>query len=242
MKRLAFSVALVVVSFALAVACGSFSGDEPTVVADAQADRPVVQPGEDGGAEGGADGGADAPAPRPSTVGCSDGTREGFVDSEAGIAACQGAWKKPGVFPDAGQQCLRRAGNDGAVKNGVGCGAEDLCAFGWHVCRDAADVATHGGGATGEICQSVATNGGTFYATAQPSDGDVKCGTDGGPGLNDVFGCGDTLSGVNDCLPLNKSISITQTVPGFDVGLDDSQERKNVTKGQGIGGVLCCLN
>lgn len=225
-------------SLGLVVACASFSAEPPAVAADAEADRPVP-PG--GGADGGADAADDAEDPRAFAAGCSDGTREAFIDSGSGIAGCEGAWTIRGLRADAGAECARRSGNTSKnKKDGESCAAEDLCAFRWHVCRDKADVLTHGGDAPGEICESVASSGKTFYATAQPSDGNAVCGLDGGTGLNDVFGCGDMSLGATVCFPLNRVIGVSQGLAPFDLGSDDARERANVAKAQGLGGVLCC--
>ncbi len=63
------------------------------------------------------------------TVGCADGTREGFSDTGAfpAIAACAATWSAQSMqSPRTCQPC----------GNGLGaCAApEDACAFGWHLC------------------------------------------------------------------------------------------------------------
>ena len=222
-------------SLGLVVACASFSAEPPAVAADAEADRPVP-PGGDSGPDGGADAADDAEDPRAFAAGCSDGTREAFKNTDSGIAGCVGAWTIAGLLADADAGCARRSGNTSRnKKDGESCAAEDLCAFRWHVCRNSTDVITHGGAT--DICQNAAIDGGTFYATAQPSDGNATC---GGTGVNDVFGCGDTPFAANACVPLNKVIGLGQGVALFNLGLIDSQERAYVTKAAGPGGVLCC--
>lgn len=174
--------------------------------------------------------------------GCSDGTREAFPTATfPGIAACSGAWNVAGIFASGVPSCARASGNDGTNKSGAGCSAQDLCAAGWHVCLGAADVATHGGSANDGPCAPPVTSGTTFYATAHPSDGVASC-IAATQGFNDVFGCGDVGEPPSgDCAPLNKTSS-GAPLPFFALGSDDKQERKNVTKGQGPGGVLCCAD
>jgi len=84
----------------------------------------------------------------PLVVGCADGTREGFlaVATYPTIAACGGAWDKPGLDGAASApSCGRVAGNHSSNKVGANCHAADLCAAGWHVCRGPADLAARGG-------------------------------------------------------------------------------------------------
>jgi hypothetical protein len=76
------------------------------------------------------------------SVGCSDGTREYFVNMTTHplIAGCSGSWSLGGVKvsttqPSTNVTCGRLAGNNGILRNGTGCSASDLCADGWHICR-----------------------------------------------------------------------------------------------------------
>lgn len=237
MKRISIVVVLSGL-VATAIACTSFSSDPDPATDDggadaAQTDRsaPAVDANE-------RDAAPDRPID-PSTVGCSDGTVEDFIGSQ-NIAACEGAWGVPGLFAGAATTCQRLAGNNAKSPAGVDCSSQDLCAAGWHVCNDAADVANHQGGGAGP-CRSLMTNGFTFYATAQPSNGASTCSnvpTD----VNDVFGCGDTGSKpAGGCTPLNATIGTFTPVNGFTFGSDDtSRERENVRKTIGPGGVLCC--
>jgi hypothetical protein len=235
-------VLLVVVPVAAGAACTSFSSDDPPSEADG-GDARVLEEASigDGGVE------ADAPAEgsRPvSEAGCSDGTREAFRAAAAtAIAGCQGAWGIGGLLWDAGPRCGRGGGDQGTHVDGIGCAAEDLCADGWHVCRDGADVLARGGALPGEICLSIPKDSGvTFFATAQPSAGAAVCIADAGA-VNDVFGCGDIPSPINSCGPLNTVLSTfvpTTPLPDFDLGGDNDRERANVKKGPGPGGVLCC--
>ena len=237
MRRPLVAASAVLLSLCAAAACTSFSSSEPSA-ADAGDDRAVL-PKDDASAvsDAGPDG-HDASAV-VSTSGCADGTREGFLGSDAGIAACEGAWTVPGIFVDASAQCGRAAGNTGTASNGLGCGAADLCGVGWHVCRDRTDVLAHGGDVANDVCTSgLQTGGSTFYATAQPSAGGNVCVMDTTK-VDDVFGCGDTSSVVNGCAPLVTSIGTFAPVSGFAFGTG-ANERATVTKGPGNGGVLCC--
>ena len=246
MKWIAACVVGALIAAVAGVACGSFSGGEDSTPApDAASAIPL---GEAGGPDAASEGSADAESPdaevRARLVGCSDGTREGFVNSGGAIAACQGAWDQPGVLGDGKVQCSRRSGNDGTRTNGSGCGAEDLCAYTWHVCRDAQDVAASGGALTGEICTSLVTDGGTFYATAQAgSDAGLGvCVSTPNGGFNDVFGCGDIGKAPDNstCGILNAVIGQGSGLALFDLSASDTDERSNVTKLPGVGGVLCC--
>ncbi len=250
MKWIAVCVVGALIAAVAGVACGSFSGSEESTPAPdaASADGAVTPLGEAGGPDAASEGSADAGLPddaevRARLVGCSDGTREGFVNSGSAIAACQGAWDRPGVLGDRVAQCSRKGGNDGIRMNGTGCGAEDLCAFTWHVCRDAQDVGASGGALEGEICMSFVTDGGTFYATAQAgSDAGLGvCVSTLNGGFNDVFGCGDIGNppDSNACVTLNAVISQGKGLVGFNLS-SDTMERAVVTKLQGVGGVLCC--
>ncbi len=240
MKRLLL-VAIPSGLVAAAVACTSFSTDADSAAQDggpegALADTSVlVQP--DGPASDSAD-----DALRRAAIGCADGTLEGFKNSP-GIAACSGAWTVRGIFKGAPPTCARQGGGPSSVKpDGDGCSAVDLCASGWHVCNDAADVANHGGAAQGEVCEPTGPAGNTFYATAQASTGTAACAA-GSAGINDVFGCGDIdKPPAPDCAPLNAVISTFQLLQGFNLGADNDSERKNVTKTIGPGGVLCCVD
>jgi hypothetical protein len=66
----------------------------------------------------------------PNTVGCSDGTRDGFLGTTAfaRIAGCLGDWNEGSMrAPKTGMRC----GNSLATRCAV---PADLCAPGWHVC------------------------------------------------------------------------------------------------------------
>jgi hypothetical protein len=98
-------------------------------------------------------------------MGCSDNTREGYVDASKfpGLASCAGAWTIAGVnfhhpkpantlCPKISEDlihntlapaCERKAGNNNTNKSGSGCNVADMCAPGWHVCRGKDDVGVH---------------------------------------------------------------------------------------------------
>ena len=116
----------------------------------------------DAGAYRGEVGGAADLAPvigDPNTVGCSDGTREGFRDvaNWPDIAGCAGGWQRLGLLDLVARAplCNRVSGNDSSNPNGDGCSAADLCAGGWHGCVDGPDVASSS--PTG--CESVGSPG-----------------------------------------------------------------------------------
>ncbi|MDB4946964.1 MAG: Type fimbrial biosis protein PilY1 [Labilithrix sp.] len=218
-------------------ACSSFS---PAEAPDAGGSGDAASDSA-GDIEEAATDGPDASPDRSS--GCADGTREGFPDHPR-IAACQGAWDRPGILPEAAPRCERRAGNDGDAATGEGCGSQDLCAEGWHVCRNAAEVQTRGGTAKGPCALPAAPgDGGTlFYATAQASPRAALCDPDASAGYNDVFGCGDLgLRLGPTCSPLNTNITNDDHPPQFNAG-SATMERLNVTKKPGPGGVLCCVD
>jgi hypothetical protein len=77
------------------------------------------------------------PAGDPSVIGCADGHREAFLDSQRfpAIAGCLGAW--------SGRQSLRAAPTGQACGDELGpCAAPaDVCAPGWHVCGSSGAVA-----------------------------------------------------------------------------------------------------
>lgn len=178
-----------------------------------------------------------APAPVP-VPGCADGTREGFVSALdfPSIAGCSGSWDQPGLMPDAETHCERRAGNDGAQADGVGCGAEDLCEAGWHVCASADEV----GLMSASGCLGAAPSDGLFFATAQSGPGQAQCAD---VGNNDIFGCGSLGAEPPDCGPLDRfgHDLCSMLNDAWDCGVDGQAERIAVRKTEsGGGGVLCC--
>jgi hypothetical protein len=153
-----------------------------------------------------------------STIGCSDGTREGFLDTTMypDIAGCAGGWSIPGImgfnpgtapdcpsiatFDTLDPACGRQAGNSSANPNGTGCNVADLCAAGWHVCTSSADVMSHS--PTG--CDGAAPDStSVFFATRQSSTGCGVCatGTAIGPQCTPAScntGCAQTAAISND--------------------------------------------
>lgn len=191
--------------------------------------------------------GTDAP---PNPVGCSDGTAEALL-AESGLAACAGAWSIPGVVDDSGPACERAAGNDGRNPLGEGCAVADLCAAGWHVCRDAADVSAHGGDDACSSLQPPDPEGGDsfIYLTRQRGGGPdgQSCSPDGSDeAADDAWGCGTLGLEAVDCKPLDRHLSITDEGGGcgepYDCGIDPAAEGLHVTKREPAlgGGVLCC--
>ena len=190
------------------------------------------------------------PPVKPS-VGCADGTREGFVDQKAypQIAACAGAWDQPGITPDAVvPTCGRQGGNDGAKANGQGCAAPDLCADGWHICKTWQELAQKSPTGCADATPAGAAPKSLFFAIRQPSQNGSVCGDwNDGPNVNDLFGCGNlgtTLDATKKCGPLDRVIaSTTPNKCGFNEaepslgpwecvgpGKSDLFEGANVTK------------
>ena len=158
------------------------------------------------------------------------------------LAACDGAWNRPGVVFDP-PHCNRAAGNTGSNPVGDGCNVADLCALGWHVCVDQADVATRGGPAA---CGALAQASGVLYVTRER--GDPVSGACGPAisGNNNVYGCG-TLGGLIPlaaaCMPFDHWLRVVagECPAPWDCGTDPANEGQNVIKtGLPGGGVLCC--
>lgn len=93
-------------------------------------------------------------------IGCSDGSREGFVDTTKYpcIASCNAFWSVPGLF-DKQPTCNRQSGNGFPVISG--CSAADACAPGWHVCASIPEVSARLGHSGS--CSEAGTS---FYAAA----------------------------------------------------------------------------
>jgi hypothetical protein len=185
---------------------------------------------------------------QPNPLGCSDGTAEVLLSVD-GLTACAGAWTVPGVVVDSEPTCDRAAGNDGINRSGEGCSVSDLCAPGWHVCRDAGDVAVHGGEAACQRLTPPDPEGVPFiFLTRQRGSGDeATCSPDGSEDqADDAWGCGTLGLDAPDCRPLDRHLAILEDGGGcadpFDCGEDPLLEGQNITKRepeQG-GGVLCC--
>ncbi len=149
--------------------------------------------------------------PVPEIVGCSDGTREGFLDLIRfnNLAACGGAWQKPGIHHNV-PSCDRKSGNNGENAAGVGCNLEDLCAEGWHVCLGRGDVMTRSDYGCNGILDGVNQNEPVLFITRTSSTGSLNCDPDtvGIPlNMNDIFGCGNfgCFATGGDCDPLKLS-------------------------------------
>ncbi|HEU5055555.1 MAG TPA: hypothetical protein VFU21_03495 [Kofleriaceae bacterium] len=169
-------------------------------------------------------------------IGCADGEREGFADAAMfpRIAACAGGFAVPGLRTTIAPACERAAGDDGALPDGAGCNAADLCSAGWHVCVGAAEVGARTAG-------SCAAAGDGFFVTRQSGPGGALC----GDGANDLFGCGAVGQAVTDasCAPLDRfSFDLCSALPApWSCGADGAAEADAVVKpGADAGGVLCC--
>ena len=173
-------------------------------------------------------------------IGCADGEREAFLDpvTRPDIAGCSGAWSERGILDDVAPACAREGGDDGPRPMGSGCNIEDLCAFGWHVCEDPAEVAASSPtGCTGAL---EGTSGDLFFLQRQSGTGNREC--DGGQ--NDIFGCGNLGDMPKpSCRPLDAVATSTCSAlpPTWDCGASNFSEAAAVTKDGGAGGgVLCC--
>ncbi len=160
----------------------------------------------------------DTGPPGPKVIGCSDGTRGGFLDhiKFPRLAACQGAWTVKGAH-NTTAACKRASGNDGKNPKGTGCNVTDLCASGWHVCFGKVDVLSRNPTGCLNIMDGVKT-GPAFYLARTSSTGAFDCSQDstkfGGPGTSDdLFGCGNLgcqmvqgkcTTGSLNCDPLKK--------------------------------------
>jgi hypothetical protein len=157
--------------------------------------------------------------PMPPENGCSDGTREGFLDQVQypHIAGCAGGWAEPGVTPDEVKQtCGGKAGNDSSNPQGKGCSTPDLCAAGWHVCRGFEEVALKSPTGCAGSTPPDAKPKSLFFAMRQPSFNGSACeGWDklAQKAFNDVFGCGNLGTGLGPdkkCGPLDRVLASTQ--------------------------------
>lgn len=161
--------------------------------------------------------------------GCSDGTREGFLDGTAfpNIAGCSGTWLSPGLS-----------------------NAAYLCAYGWHIATGAADVAAHM--PSGKTCWDAWSGSEKrFFATLQSSNGNGYCNTFG---TNDIFGCGNygdppqvgscgmlNVFSSEDCSAIKYPYAgAPETWRCGGVG-DSSDELTTVVKFQTIGGGVICV-
>lgn len=186
-----------------------------------------------------ADAAPDAPA--VPDVACSDGTREGLVGFSS-IAACGGAWTVAGVVAaDQVPTCGRAAGNTGTNAAGTGCDAADLCAEGYHVCRNKDDVTAHDGAAA---CAQLAGRSEEIYVTRQRGDHTtLTCAAGSSTMADDVYGCGGLGAAVTTCGVIDAKLALTGECPApWGCGSGEAEEGSHVVKGVGPGGVLCCAD
>lgn len=202
-------------------------------VAPADAAPPPVDVGEPPGLPG-----------APLLVGCSDGTREGFrnLSHWPDIAGCAGAFAQPGVVGSPAPACERQAGDTSVNPAGTGCGAADLCAAGWHLCRDAGDVARR----SPSGCEScVAAGEPRFFLVAAGASTMGICSPDT-EASNDLHGCGGLGQPESDaCAPLVRRMGFAdcQATGAWSCGTvaDSLREAAVVSKpGITMGGALCC--
>lgn len=184
----------------------------------------------------------------PVQIGCADGSREGFpeVASWPDIAGCAGAWDMPGLLDVQARtpRCGRSAGDTGTNPLGIGCSVSDLCADGWHVCRDAPDVQRRS--PTG--CESaVPPADRRFFLVLAGASPQAVCYPDR-EAANDLHGCGGDQglpAGVG-CQPLNRRMGFAecQATNGIwtcGTAADHLVEARLVVKSSpALGGALCC--
>jgi hypothetical protein len=183
----------------------------------------------------------------PEQVGCSDGTREGFVslDDWRNIAGCSGAWSVPGLLSADARlpACNRAAGNDGTNPAGANCTVTDLCAVGWRVCLDADDVRR----SSPSGCESaVVSNEPRFFLVMAGASPQGICSPDR-TAQNDLHGCG-TLgqSESPGCDPLNRRLTFADCQASHGAWAcggpnEHLAEAAVVAKANAsLGGVLCC--
>lgn len=159
----------------------------------------------------------------PTVVGCSDGTREGFINtnSYASIASCAGTWDR---------QSLRASSTGASCGNDLGkCTVPaDACATGWHVCMANGWPSDLTGRVSAEDCHSGGAGTGrfmgasdTWYCESTP----LQC-FDGNP-----ICCGSECSTV---------VAMCDVVwPGMTYGAPDNS-CNNTGDTWNYKGVLCC--
>ncbi len=178
-------------------------------------------------------------------IGCSDGEREGFLDAgyHKNIAGCSGGWSIPGVKDTFLPACGRKAGDDSANPEGIGCNVADLCIQGWHVCASAMDVAESSQDQE-KGCAGVDKDvtGEIFFTSRQSGPGGFQCDS---VNFDDLYGCGNIgYSPVHEsCKPLDRASNdlCNALGPPWHCGTDGKREALNITKlAAERGGVLCC--
>lgn len=187
-------------------------------------------------------------AGNPLVLGCADGTREGFLKLAIwpNIAACSGGFSEKGVLGVEAltPKCNRMSGNHWEGNPaGLGCGAADLCALGWHLCLGGQDLAQHS--PTGD-CEGTVGDGDTrFFLVATGASPQGVC-YDDPLATNDLHGCGGRgQSEIAGCSPLFRRMGFTDCMASGVWRCGSSQDFLNeatvVTKtGPEHGGVLCC--
>lgn len=185
----------------------------------------------------------------PEQMGCSDGSREGFLDPGPRgwprIAGCSGAWQRPGLMPNDAYapRCERNSGNTSANPKGLGCSASDLCAAGWHICLGAGEVDQ----LSPSGCESAVPYGAVaLFAVAGGGSQTGDCAF-GQALANDVRGCG-TLGQpeAEGCHPLDRRLEFGDCLETSGVWKCGSpaehlKEVEHVLKSDAaLGGVLCC--
>ncbi len=187
------------------------------------------------------------PTGSPSDIGCADGSREGFNDLARwpDIAGCAGGFRLAGLedAPTRAPHCDRQAGNSSRNPAGNGCTVADLCALGWRVCEDAADVARRsssgcaGAAPPGHALFFVVRAGGSVAGLCAPSAG----------WRNDLHGCGSLGAPAHaSCAPLDRRLGFADCLAtGGLWNCGDApahlEEVAWVSKaGPGGGGALCC--
>ena len=223
--------------------------DTPASTTDA-ADAAALADQRDGAGTEGAAPPVDAGEPpgvggAPILVGCSDGTREGFRDLAhwPAIAGCAGAFDQPGVIGAPSPKCDRQAGDTSVNPAGTGCGAADLCAEHWHLCRDGADVAQHS--PTGGCESCVPAGEARFFLVAAGASTMGICSPDR-EASNDLHGCGGLGQPESAaCAPLARRMGFAdcQATSAWSCGTaaESLREAAVVTKPAiAMGGALCC--
>jgi hypothetical protein len=180
-----------------------------------------------------------------SVMGCSDGTREGYVSTQRfpDIAACAGGWEVAGLADPLTRTptCERQGGNNGTLADGFGCTVTDLCAEGWHVCESAQEVVELGTNCDDAIPST--TPGFVFFVTRQRAFG-LVCLSGNNLGTTNLHGCGN--AGVlddNSCAPFTVMLRDLDCTlfPPWSCASTLVREFEAVTKrGSTRGGVLCC--
>lgn len=184
----------------------------------------------------------------PVSVGCSDGSREGFrtLASWPDIAGCAGAFDQPGILRESADRrtCGSMAGDESGNTAGTGCSAADLCASGWHVCRGPADVDLHSRGGGCEGC--IPAREPRFFVAAGGASTTGIC-TGDVHASNDLHGCGGLGEPEDEsCTPLLRRMGFADCLRTFGVwscgdSADSLQEARVVSKtATTMGGVLCC--